>query len=241
MRRGWGSCVRRVGPGRQQEHPAPPSGRAASVRRLGACNRSLRSRVQSVPSLRHDAAAGLREAERSDSGDESEGRRRRALAALCERHAPRVERLARARARRPRGRARRRRRTRSRSSACKLRQFRGEASFSTWLHRLVVNACRDVAQRQRGAPLRAARRGPPRGARRRPGPRGRGCRSCAPSSAPRSPSSRRRRPGASSSRTRFDFSLRGDLRRRRACPSARPSATPPRPQRPARRLEPSSA
>jgi RNA polymerase sigma-70 factor (ECF subfamily) len=31
----------------------------------------------------------------------------------------------------------------------KLDQFRGEAAFSTWLHRLVVNACRDVAQRQR--------------------------------------------------------------------------------------------
>jgi RNA polymerase sigma-70 factor, ECF subfamily len=31
----------------------------------------------------------------------------------------------------------------------KLDQFRGESAFSTWLHRLVVNACRDVAQRQR--------------------------------------------------------------------------------------------
>jgi RNA polymerase sigma-70 factor (ECF subfamily) len=32
----------------------------------------------------------------------------------------------------------------------KLGQFRGEAAFSTWLHRLTINACRDVAQR-RGA------------------------------------------------------------------------------------------
>jgi RNA polymerase sigma-70 factor (ECF subfamily) len=31
----------------------------------------------------------------------------------------------------------------------KLDQFRGESAFSTWLHRLVVNACRDVAHRQR--------------------------------------------------------------------------------------------
>ena len=31
----------------------------------------------------------------------------------------------------------------------RLRQFRGEAQFSTWLHRLVVNTCRDVAERQR--------------------------------------------------------------------------------------------
>ena len=30
----------------------------------------------------------------------------------------------------------------------KLGQFRGESTFSTWLHRLTVNACRDVAQRQ---------------------------------------------------------------------------------------------
>lgn len=31
----------------------------------------------------------------------------------------------------------------------RLRQFRGECQFSTWLHRLVVNTCRDVAERQR--------------------------------------------------------------------------------------------
>jgi RNA polymerase sigma-70 factor (ECF subfamily) len=31
----------------------------------------------------------------------------------------------------------------------RLRQFRGEAQFATWLHRLVVNTCRDLAARQR--------------------------------------------------------------------------------------------
>ena len=31
----------------------------------------------------------------------------------------------------------------------RLAQFRGEAAFTTWLHRLVVNTCRDVAERQR--------------------------------------------------------------------------------------------
>jgi RNA polymerase sigma-70 factor, ECF subfamily len=43
----------------------------------------------------------------------------------------------------------------------KLPQFRGESAFSTWLHRLTVNACRDVAQRRlarRCEPLEEDRR-----------------------------------------------------------------------------------
>jgi RNA polymerase sigma-70 factor, ECF subfamily len=31
----------------------------------------------------------------------------------------------------------------------RLRQFRGDSQFSTWLHRVVVNTCRDLAERQR--------------------------------------------------------------------------------------------
>ena len=31
----------------------------------------------------------------------------------------------------------------------RLRQFRGEAQFATWLHRLVVNTCRDHQERRR--------------------------------------------------------------------------------------------
>ncbi len=31
----------------------------------------------------------------------------------------------------------------------KLRQFRGDAQFATWLHRLVVNTCRDFQDRSR--------------------------------------------------------------------------------------------
>jgi RNA polymerase sigma-70 factor (ECF subfamily) len=30
-----------------------------------------------------------------------------------------------------------------------IKQFRGESQFATWLHRLTINACRDVANRQR--------------------------------------------------------------------------------------------
>ena len=72
----------------------------------------------------------------------------KALSALCERHAPRVERLARHLLHDPED-----ARDAAQESLAKLcvriRQFRGEAQFSTWLHRLVVNTCRDVAERQR--------------------------------------------------------------------------------------------
>jgi RNA polymerase sigma-70 factor, ECF subfamily len=36
-------------------------------------------------------------------------------------------------------------------------QFRGEAEFSTWLYRLVVNACMDAARRRRAEPIAADR------------------------------------------------------------------------------------
>lgn len=71
-----------------------------------------------------------------------------ALATLVERHAPRVQQLAsqlvvdledaRDAAQE------------SLVKLCtRLRQFRGDAQFATWLHRLVVNTCRDLAARQR--------------------------------------------------------------------------------------------
>jgi RNA polymerase sigma-70 factor, ECF subfamily len=85
---------------------------------------------------------------------------RHALAALCERHAPRVERLAH-HLLRDREDARDASQDALAKLCVKLPQFRGESSFSTWLHRLVVNACRDVAQRQlarRCEPLEEDRR-----------------------------------------------------------------------------------
>jgi RNA polymerase sigma-70 factor, ECF subfamily len=73
---------------------------------------------------------------------------RAALAELCERHALRVERLARHLLDDPED-ARDAAQESLAKLCIRLRQFRGESAFSTWLHRLVVNTCRDVAQRQR--------------------------------------------------------------------------------------------
>ncbi len=68
-----------------------------------------------------------------------------ALAALCARHAPRIERLARHLLDDPED-----ARDAAQDSLAKLvvriPQFRGQSQFSTWLHRLVVNTCKDVAQ-----------------------------------------------------------------------------------------------
>jgi RNA polymerase sigma-70 factor, ECF subfamily len=71
-----------------------------------------------------------------------------ALETLCTRHAPRVERLAH-HLLRDREDARDAAQEALAKLCVRLRQFRGEAQFSTWLHRLVVNTCRDVADRQK--------------------------------------------------------------------------------------------
>jgi RNA polymerase sigma-70 factor, ECF subfamily len=71
-----------------------------------------------------------------------------ALEALCRRHAPRVERLAGHLLRDPED-ARDAAQEALTKLCTRLRQFRGESQFSTWLHRLVVNTCRDTAQKQR--------------------------------------------------------------------------------------------
>jgi RNA polymerase sigma-70 factor (ECF subfamily) len=72
----------------------------------------------------------------------------RALEALCERHAPRVEKLALQLLRDPED-----ARDASQEALAKLcmriTQFRGDAQFTTWLHRLTANVCSDVANRQR--------------------------------------------------------------------------------------------
>ena len=75
----------------------------------------------------------------------------RALEALCERHAPRVEKLA-GHLLRDREDARDAAQESLAKLCVRIRQFRGESQFTTWLHRLVVNTCRDVAERKRARP-----------------------------------------------------------------------------------------
>ena len=69
----------------------------------------------------------------------------RALEALCARHADRVHRIALHMLRDPDDAS-----DASQEALVKLvrrvHQFRGESQFATWLHRLVVNTCKDVAQ-----------------------------------------------------------------------------------------------
>jgi RNA polymerase sigma-70 factor (ECF subfamily) len=76
---------------------------------------------------------------------------RRALDALLARHAPRVERLARHLLRDPED-ARDAAQDALAKVCVRLKQFRGESQFSTWLHRLVVNPCRDHAERRNARP-----------------------------------------------------------------------------------------
>jgi len=109
------------------------------------------------PPLRYERLSDPILVKRAKDGDA------RALEALCERHAPRVERLAHHLLRDPED-ARDAAQDALARLCVKLRQFRGESAFSTWLHRLTVNACRDVAQRQlarRCAPLEEDRREAP--------------------------------------------------------------------------------
>src|SRR5258707_14282856 len=95
---------------------------------------------------------------RAKDGDEL------ALAALCERHAPRVERIALHVLRDPED-----ARDAAQEALVKLvqrvGQFRGQSQFSTWLHRLVVNTCRETppgprrTQQRTDAPLGEKPRG----------------------------------------------------------------------------------
>jgi RNA polymerase sigma-70 factor, ECF subfamily len=119
--------------------------------------RPISRELRPDPPLRYERLSDPILVKRAKDGDA------RALEALCERHSPRVERLAHHLLRDPED-ARDAAQDALARLCVKLRQFRGESAFSTWLHRLTVNACRDVAQRQlarRCAPLEEDRREAP--------------------------------------------------------------------------------
>jgi RNA polymerase sigma-70 factor (ECF subfamily) len=95
-----------------------------------------------TPRLRYERLSDAILVKRAKDGDA------RALEALCERHAPKVERTCRhllgdSEDARDAGQE-------ALAKLCvRLAQFRGESMFTTWLHRLVVNTCRDVVERRR--------------------------------------------------------------------------------------------
>ena len=74
-----------------------------------------------------------------------------ALAVLVERYAPRVNRLA-AQLMGDFEDARDAAQESLVKLCTRLRQFRGDSQFGTWLHRLVVNTCRDLQERKRARP-----------------------------------------------------------------------------------------
>ena len=107
-----------------------------SRRRIGAA-------LRPEPKLPYDRLSDPILVKRAKDGDPH------ALEALCARHEPRVDRLAAHVLSDPED-ARDAAQDALAKLCVKLGQFRGEAAFSTWLHRLTLNACRDVAAR-RGA------------------------------------------------------------------------------------------
>ena len=104
--------------------------------------KEIRQPLRSRTPLEYDKLSDAILVTRAKAGD------REALDALCSRHAPKVERLARHLLRDPED-ARDAAQEALAKLCVRLRQFRGEAQFSTWLHRLVVNTCRDIGERQR--------------------------------------------------------------------------------------------
>ena len=103
--------------------------------------RRVGAELRPEPQLRYDKLSDAILVTRVRDGDA------RALEELCERHSPRVERLARHVLADPED-ARDAAQDALAKLCVKIGQFRGEAALSTWLHRLTVNACRDVVERR---------------------------------------------------------------------------------------------
>jgi RNA polymerase sigma-70 factor (ECF subfamily) len=108
----------------------------------GRPRRQIEQALRSHPPLRYETLSDPILVRRAKDGDTA------ALAALCERHEPRVQRIAGHVLRDPEE-ARDAAQEALAKLCIRLRQFRGESQFSTWLHRLVVNTCRDLHARRR--------------------------------------------------------------------------------------------
>lgn len=104
-----------------------------------------RQTPSSVPFSRLTQYAKLSDVELVDKATNGDGR---ALDALVERYTPRVNRLA-AQLIEDLEDARDAAQESLVKLCTRLKQFRGEAQFATWLHRLVVNTCRDRIAFQR--------------------------------------------------------------------------------------------
>lgn len=103
--------------------------------------RAIRQSLRQQSALAYEKLSDPILVTRAKDGD------RVALDALCARHAPRVGRLARHLLRDPEDAGDAAQEALAKMCV-RLGQFRGDAQFSTWLHRLVVNTCRDAAERR---------------------------------------------------------------------------------------------
>ena len=108
----------------------------------GAKRRPIRQPLRAGPTLAYERLSDPILIKRAKDGD------RRALEALCARHQPQVERLTR-RLLGDREDARDAAQEALAKLCARLGQFRGEAAFATWLHRLVANTCHDAAARKK--------------------------------------------------------------------------------------------
>jgi len=118
------------------------SRRVWRVQPLRPKSRPIRQPLRAGSSLAYERLSDPILVKRAKDGD------RHALEALCARHQPAVEKLARRILRDPED--ARDATQESLAKVCtRIRQFRGESQFATWLHRLVVNTCHDMGARQR--------------------------------------------------------------------------------------------
>lgn len=108
----------------------------------GANRRPIRQPLRAGAALAYHRLSDPILITRANDGD------RLALETLCARHEPRIQKLARRLLRDPDD-ARDAVQDALAKLCGSLRQFRGEAAFATWLHRLVVNTCRDAAARKK--------------------------------------------------------------------------------------------